>query len=184
MSVTARRKLLDVDEFPQRKQQPPASRSQGHLIRIRSQFCISHAGIVMIAEAVLKLLHHSKGSLNAMTQHGNKQFQNMAQPFSTDAKPMQFRFRTIRIDRLPLLPQPSRCAQDDPLPENRFRGFGNTVYKDLPSTEQLIAAGWGYAAITPNSIQADNGAGLTQGIIGLINKCKPRKPDDWGSLRA
>lgn len=36
----------------------------------------------------------------------------------------------------------------------------------------------------PNSIQADNGAGLTQGIIGLVNKGQPRKVDDWGSLRA
>jgi len=40
---------------------------------------------------------------------------------------------------------------------------------DPPSTEQLIAAGWGYALIDPGSIQADNGAGLTKGIIGLAN---------------
>jgi hypothetical protein len=50
--------------------------------------------------------------------------------------------------------------------------------------EQLIAAGWGFATVLPNSIQADNGAGLTKGIIGLVNKGQPRKPDDWGSLRA
>ena len=56
--------------------------------------------------------------------------------------------------------------------------------QDPPSTEQLIAAGWGYAMIDPSSIQADNGAGLTRGIIGLVNKGQPRKPDDWGSLRA
>jgi len=55
---------------------------------------------------------------------------------------------------------------------------------DPPSTQQLIAAGWGYAMIDPSSIQADNGAGLTRGIIGLVNKGQPRKPDDWGSLRA
>ena len=55
---------------------------------------------------------------------------------------------------------------------------------DPPSQEQLIAAGWGYAAINPGSIQADNGAGLTKGVIGLVNKGEPRKPDDWGSLRA
>ena len=55
---------------------------------------------------------------------------------------------------------------------------------DPPSTEQLIAAGWGYASISPASIQADNGAGLTRGIIGLVNKGQPRKPEDWGSLRA
>ena len=55
---------------------------------------------------------------------------------------------------------------------------------DPPATEQLIAAGWGFASINPASIQADNGAGLTKGIIGLVNKGQPRKPDDWGSLRA
>jgi hypothetical protein len=55
---------------------------------------------------------------------------------------------------------------------------------DPPATEQLIAAGWGYATISPGSIQADNGAGLTAGIIGLVNKGQRRKPDDWGSLRA
>lgn len=55
---------------------------------------------------------------------------------------------------------------------------------DPPATEQLIADGWGYATISPASIQADNGAGLTKGIIGLVNKGQRRKPDDWGSLRA
>ena len=50
--------------------------------------------------------------------------------------------------------------------------------------EQLISKGWGYAIIVPTSIQADNGAGLTKGIIGLVNKGNPRKPDDWGALRA
>jgi hypothetical protein len=55
---------------------------------------------------------------------------------------------------------------------------------DPPSTQQLLTAGWGYAMIDPSSIQADNGAGLTKGIIGLVNKGQPRKPDDWGSLRA
>jgi hypothetical protein len=55
---------------------------------------------------------------------------------------------------------------------------------DPPSTQQLLADGWGYVTIDPSSIQADNGAGLTKGIIGLVNKGQPRKPDDWGSLRA
>jgi hypothetical protein len=55
---------------------------------------------------------------------------------------------------------------------------------DPPATEQLIADGWGYALLNPASIQADNGAGLTKGLIGLVNKGQPRKPDDWGALRA
>jgi hypothetical protein len=54
-----------------------------------------------------------------------------------------------------------------------------------PSWQSLVLAkGWGYAILVPNSIQADNGAGLTSGIIGLCNKGQPRKPDDWGALRA
>jgi hypothetical protein len=61
---------------------------------------------------------------------------------------------------------------------------GPTTPQDPPATEQLIADGWGYATISPGSIQADNGAGLTKGIIGLVNKGQRRKPDDWGSLRA
>ena len=55
---------------------------------------------------------------------------------------------------------------------------------DPPATDQLIADGWGYVAFTPTSVQADNGAGLTSGIIGLVNKGQRRKPDDWGALRA
>jgi hypothetical protein len=61
------------------------------------------------------------------------------------------------------------------------RGFGPF---GPPRNETLIKAGWGYVTIPPNSIQPDNGAGLTRGIIGLTNKGQPRKPDDWGSLRA
>jgi hypothetical protein len=50
--------------------------------------------------------------------------------------------------------------------------------------QQIIERGWAYAVMAPNSVQADNGAGLTQGIIGLMNKGQRRKPDDWGSLKA
>lgn len=55
---------------------------------------------------------------------------------------------------------------------------------DPPSQHQLVAAGWGFATLNPASIQADNGAGLTRGIIGLTNRGQPRKPEDWGALRA
>ncbi|WP_395090592.1 acetylxylan esterase [Armatimonas sp.] len=50
--------------------------------------------------------------------------------------------------------------------------------------EQVLAKGWGYAILSPASIQADNGAGLREGIIGLVNKGEPRKVDDWGALKA
>jgi len=50
--------------------------------------------------------------------------------------------------------------------------------------QQVLAKGWGYATIIPTSVQADNGAGLTEGIIGLVNKGQPRSLEDWGALRA
>jgi hypothetical protein len=50
--------------------------------------------------------------------------------------------------------------------------------------QQVLAQGWGYAILIPTTVQADNGAGLTDGIIGLVNKGQPRSLDDWGALRA
>lgn len=50
--------------------------------------------------------------------------------------------------------------------------------------ELLLAKGWGCATFNPNSLQADNGAGLNAGIIGLMNLGQPRSPGDWGSLAA
>jgi hypothetical protein len=50
--------------------------------------------------------------------------------------------------------------------------------------QQVLHKGWGYASIVPTSVQADNGAGLTKGIIGLVNKGRPRGVEDWGALRA
>jgi hypothetical protein len=56
---------------------------------------------------------------------------------------------------------------------------------DVPTwQEQLLEKGWGYAILIPTSFQADNGAGLKDGIIGLVNKRQPRKLDDWGTLKA
>ena len=63
--------------------------------------------------------------------------------------------------------------------------------------DKFIEAGWGYAKLNPSSVQDDSGGfrsfdpnaekrgmGLTRGIIGLMNCGQPRKPEQWGSLRA
>lgn len=50
--------------------------------------------------------------------------------------------------------------------------------------QQVLAHGWGYASYIPTSVQPDSGASTTEGIIGLVNRGQPRKPDDWGALRA
>jgi hypothetical protein len=69
---------------------------------------------------------------------------------------------------------PPRLANAPPLPQQ----------PGTPWQQQVLEKGWGYATLVPTSIQADNGAGLTSGIIGLVNKGEPRKADDWGALRA
>jgi hypothetical protein len=71
-----------------------------------------------------------------------------------------------------------------PPPARRGGAPAPVAGADPPATEQLIAAGWGFASISPTSIQADSGAGLTRGVIGLVNKGQPRKTEDWGALRA
>ena len=73
-------------------------------------------------------------------------------------------------------------------PAQQTRSQNTANRSQLPAgptwQEQVLEAGWGYAILVPGSIQADNGAGLRSGIIGLTNKGELRKADDWGSLRA
>jgi hypothetical protein len=66
----------------------------------------------------------------------------------------------------------------------RQGGFGGRGFGGEPAWHLLaLTNGWGYGSINPGSIQADNNH-LTSGIIGLANQGQPRKPDDWGALRA
>jgi hypothetical protein len=50
--------------------------------------------------------------------------------------------------------------------------------------KQILSRGWAYVIYDPTSVQTDNGAGLTSGIIGLANKGKARSLIQWGVLRA
>jgi hypothetical protein len=76
------------------------------------------------------------------------------------------------------------AAAKKAMPKATTKGGGAIGRFGPPWQPLVLAKGWGYAIVVPNSIQADNGAGLTRGIIGLCNKGQPRKPDDWGALRA
>ena len=73
-------------------------------------------------------------------------------------------------------PAGAAAAARGPLP-----GGGNAG----PSAQEQIAMrGWAYASVATATIQADNGQGLTCGIIGLVNKGQPRSLEDWGVLSA
>jgi hypothetical protein len=66
----------------------------------------------------------------------------------------------------------------------RFPEMAAAASKGPTWQQQVLAKGWGYAVYIPTSVQADKGDGLTEGIIGLVNKGQQRKLDDWGALRA
>jgi hypothetical protein len=63
------------------------------------------------------------------------------------------------------------------------KGFGPAPTGPT-AMEQVIAHGWGYALVDTYGVQADSGGRLNVGIIGLVNRGNPRKPDDWGALAA
>jgi hypothetical protein len=96
----------------------------------------------------------------------------------------------ITIDIQLTLTTPANAA--GPVPVMMEFGFDMSKFKGRFAPppgfddwkKQVLSKGWGYAILIPTSVQADNGAGLTQGIIGLCNKGQPRKLDDWGVLRA
>jgi hypothetical protein len=100
--------------------------------------------------------------------------------------------RAISVDIRMAVVLPANAA--GPVPVLVMFGWGNLPGEPVPSfgpepeappnPDQLIAAGWGYVSLSATSIQADNGAGLTAGIIGLANKGGRRTPEQWGALRA
>ncbi len=73
-------------------------------------------------------------------------------------------------------PQPNRR---DGTPQAPLPAEPNAQWK-----QDVIHKGWGYALLYPTTVQADNGSGLTHGIIGLCNHGQPRGLEDWGVLRA
>ena len=70
------------------------------------------------------------------------------------------------------------------LAPNRPAGAPPPPAPGLGAREQLLALGWGYGTFATGTLQADSGAGLEAGIIGLVNRGQPRQPGDWGALAA
>lgn len=63
-------------------------------------------------------------------------------------------------------------------------GRGGAAPQGPTWQDQILAKDWGYANLNTGSVQGDCAAGLTAGIIGLVNKGQPRALDDWGALSA
>jgi hypothetical protein len=133
---------------------------------------------------------NAKGPVPVLMMFGRTGLPNPRQPDQDDMEKINAAVKALLVEKDPSL---AGIFEKYPgySPLNALApafGFGaprpGGPNSDPPTTQQLIADGWGYAMINPASIQADNGAGITRGIIGLVNKGQPRKPEEWGALRA
>jgi len=138
-------------------------------------------------DMTLVLPANSKGPVPVLIMFGRSALPAPAQPSAAELEKINDAVKELIIKDHPELkvvfqkyPAYQPIAEQSP-----FGPGGFPVIKgDPPTAMQLIANGWGYVLLDPTSIQADNAEGLTKGIIGLVNKGQPRKPDDWGALRA
>lgn len=128
-----------------------------------------------------------EGPVPVLMMFGRPRFPAPAQPNEEDLNKINDSFKAMMIANDPEMKdmfekypayQPIQAGQSG------FNWFAPAPDTTSPREDQLLANGWGYVTIDPSSIQADNGAGLTRGIIGLVNKGQPRTPKQWGSLRA
>jgi hypothetical protein len=126
-----------------------------------------------------------KGPVPVLMMFGQPSFPAPAQPSADDMETLNSTFKEMMIKTNPAVKNIfDKYPAYSPVTKLSFNFFAPPPPGGPTPTEQLLAAGWGYLTIDPTSVQADNGDGLTKGIIGLVNKGQPRKPDDWGALRA
>jgi len=133
----------------------------------------------------LVLPANAKGPVPVLLMFGRAGFPYPNEPSADELERVNDAWRALLMEQDPTLKQvfaehpawqPVKATPFTPPQLNEDGG--------LPNTWQLIAAGWGYAMFDPASAQADNGAGLSAGIIGLVNHGRPRTPEQWGALRA
>lgn len=127
----------------------------------------------------------AKGPVPVLMMFGPVRFPAPNEPSQEEFVKMNAALKAMLIEKDPSLKAVfEQHPAYEPLRQTPFAFPQLDEHGDPPPMNQLIADGWGFVMIDPASIQADNGAGLTRGIIGLLNKGRPRKPEDWGSLRA
>ncbi|MGA8739783.1 MAG: acetylxylan esterase [Terracidiphilus sp.] len=145
----------------------------------------SYPAIGVHIRMMIVLPARAKGPVTVLMMFGRAAFPNPNEPSGGDLDKINKAWESVLVQQDPSLKEvfeqhPAwQLVKATPFQFPQLNEDGG-----LPNTWQLVAAGWGFVLIDPASVQADDGAGLTRGIIGLVNKGQPRKPEDWGALRA
>lgn len=127
----------------------------------------------------------AKGPVPVLMMFGRAGFPNPHEPSAEEFARINKAYKTMLVQQDPSLADVfAKYPAWEPVKATPFAFPQMNEDGDLPSEWQLVGAGWGFVRFDPASVQADNGEGLTRGIIGLVNKGQPRKPEQWGALRA
>jgi hypothetical protein len=127
----------------------------------------------------------AKGPVPVLMMFGRAGFPNPHEPSPDEFERINAAYKAMMIQQDPSLKDVfAKYPAWQPIKATPFAFPQMNEDGDPPNEWQLIAAGWGFVRFDPASVQADDGAGITRGIIGLVNKGQPRKPEDWGALRA
>jgi hypothetical protein len=145
----------------------------------------SYPGISVHIHMMEVLPVRAKGPVPVLVMFGRAAFPNPNEPSSAEFAKLNDAWKAVLIQQDPSLKEVfEKHPAWEPVKATPFQVPQLNEDGGLPNTWQLVNAGWGFVQLDPASIQADDGAGITRGIIGLVNKGQPRKPDDWGALRA
>jgi hypothetical protein len=146
----------------------------------------SYPGISVKIHMTLVTPAMARGPVPVLIMFGPAGFPNPNEPRGEDMDKLNSAMKSLLLQQDPSLKQvfESHPAWEPFKNSPFFQPPQLNADGDPPNAWQLIAAGWGFALLDPASIQADNGQGLTKGIIGLMNKGQPRTPEQWGALRA
>jgi len=125
---------------------------------------------------VVSATNETQGGVAVVTKHLLGHVDNSADPAIT-----------VNIELI--LTTPAHASGPVPVMlEISFEGYPGAKPPALPELgwrQLVLEKGWGYAILHPTSFQPDNAEGLTQGIIGLVNRGRPRsRTDEWGTIRA
>jgi len=146
----------------------------------------AYPAITVKIHAIEVLPAAARGKVPVLIMFGPARFPSPNEPRGAELAEVNKALKALLVQQDPSLQQVfDRHPAWDPMKEPAF--FPRPELNedgDPPNMWQLAAAGWGFVLLDTASVQADDGAGLTRGIIGLVNHGQPRTPEDWGALRA